>query len=291
MTSIYKRKEQLKRLKSKKFPFSFHPEKIPSSQKMSQDIQKRSFGDMFLFKEGEKAILAHLKKVEMARRPKQNFMAAQQDVTVKMRLVLLDWLSEVSSSFRLGTDCLFLAAELIDLFLSKRKVTRSRFQLLGCAALFIAAKFSEIAPPVARDFVYVADSAFSHKDLYEMEILVLKNTEWSLSLPSHSVFCNHFFGVAKTNEKQRHFCWFLLELSIFETELSSTAPSTIISAALFAALHLRDQCRQESIKQSKIWRKFLANGNVGVKEKRCFEENKFLYKRFGRVSKEIAIFW
>lgn len=43
--------------------------------------------------------------------------------------------------------CFVQAVKILDRFLAKRSVSRSKLQLVGCASMFIAAKYEEISPP------------------------------------------------------------------------------------------------------------------------------------------------
>ena len=53
-------------------------------------------------------------------------------------------------------------------------VLRGKLQLVGTAAMFIAAKFEEIYPPELGEFVYITDDTYSKKQVLRMEHLILK---------------------------------------------------------------------------------------------------------------------
>ena len=53
-------------------------------------------------------------------------------------------------------------------------VLRGKLQLVGTAAMFIAAKFEEIYPPDLAEFVYITDDTYSKKQVLRMEHLILK---------------------------------------------------------------------------------------------------------------------
>jgi len=53
-------------------------------------------------------------------------MAKQQDVNEKMRSILIDWLIEVHYKFKLLPETLFLTVNLIDRFLEKQVVPRTK---------------------------------------------------------------------------------------------------------------------------------------------------------------------
>jgi hypothetical protein len=56
---------------------------------------------------------------------------------------------------------LYLAVLITDKFCLGRSITRDRYQLLGIAALFVAAKYEEIKTPKLRQYSSVCGGAFS----------------------------------------------------------------------------------------------------------------------------------
>lgn len=55
-----------------------------------------------------------------------------------MRMILIDWLVEVSEEYKLNSETLCLAVHYIDRFLSYMSVVRAKLQLVGTTAMFIA---------------------------------------------------------------------------------------------------------------------------------------------------------
>ena len=80
----------------------------------------------------------------------------QVDLTAQMRAILVDWLVEVAEEYRLLPETLYLAVALVDRSLSSRVESRGRLQLLGCAAMLVAAKYEEIYAPAVNEFVYIS---------------------------------------------------------------------------------------------------------------------------------------
>lgn len=66
-------------------------------------------------------------------------MRRQPDITYTMRTILVEWMVEVAEEYRLQTETLYLAVSYIDRFLSLMSVVRAKLQLVGTAAMFIAA--------------------------------------------------------------------------------------------------------------------------------------------------------
>ena len=101
-------------------------------------------------------------------------MEKQPDITMNMRQILVDWLVEVSEEYKLQTETLHLAVNYIDRFLSLMSVQRSKLQLVGTAAMFIASKYEEIYPPDVSEFVYITDDTYTKRQVLRMEHLVIK---------------------------------------------------------------------------------------------------------------------
>jgi hypothetical protein len=119
--------------------------------------------------------MEELRAREMQYRPDPAVMTKQEHVTTKMRLILLDWLLEVSEEHALHRETFHVAANAIDRFLDRVPyVARSKLQLVGVAALYIASKAEEIHPPKAEDFVQVTDCTYSLEQLRRMERYMLK---------------------------------------------------------------------------------------------------------------------
>ena len=82
-----------------------------------------------------------------------------------MRAILIDWLIDVHSKFKLIPATLFLTVNLIDRFLSMHSMIRQQLQLLGISSMLLASKYEEIYAPETKDFVYISDNAYSKEDL------------------------------------------------------------------------------------------------------------------------------
>lgn len=95
---------------------------------------------------------------ESETKPDPFYMKRQSQVNENIRAVLVDWLIDVHAKFKLLSETLFIAVNMIDRILSVSHVDRDNMQLLGVTALFIAAKYEEIYPPTVKDFIYIAQN-------------------------------------------------------------------------------------------------------------------------------------
>ena len=92
-------------------------------------------------------------------------MKQQVDINEKMRGILVDWIVEVHLRFKLLPETLFLTVNLIDRYLQKTQIMRTRLQLVAVGALLIASKYEEIYVPELRAFAYISDNAYTTKEI------------------------------------------------------------------------------------------------------------------------------
>jgi len=121
----------------------------------------------------------------------------------KMRAILLDWLMEVCEVYKLHRETFYLAQDYFDRFMATQtNVLKSTLQLIGISALFIAAKMEEIYPPKLHQFAYVTDGACMEEEILAMEMIIMKELNWSLSPLTPVSWLNIYMQVAylKTEE-------------------------------------------------------------------------------------------
>ncbi|XP_033961361.1 G1/S-specific cyclin-E1 [Pseudochaenichthys georgianus] len=115
----------------------------------------------------------------------------------KMRAVLLDWLMEVSEVYKLHRESYHLAQDYFDRFMAtQRNVFKTTLQLIGITCLFIAAKVEEMYPPKVHQFAYVTDEACTEDEILRMEIIIMKELNWSLSPQTPISWLNVYMQVA-----------------------------------------------------------------------------------------------
>jgi len=86
-----------------------------------------------------------------------------------MRLMLFDWMMEVSDEFALSRETFHLSITYVDLYLTRRRCQIEVLQLLGAASLLLACKVEEIVCPRVSHFTYATDNGFTHAQIVAME--------------------------------------------------------------------------------------------------------------------------
>lgn len=111
----------------------------------------------------------------------KHFLLLHPTLQPKMRTILIDWLLEVCEVYSLHRETFYLAQDFFDRFmLTQIGINKSKLQLIGITALFIAAKLEEIYPPKLYEFAYVTDGACTDDEILSMELIMLKALKWEL---------------------------------------------------------------------------------------------------------------
>ncbi|KAF4041972.1 Cyclin C-terminal domain [Phytophthora infestans] len=182
-------------------------------------------------------------ETEKKRKPSSSYMARQSDINSKMRAILVDWLVDVHYKYGLLPQTLHIAVLLIDQYLEKsRSVGRQRLQLIGVSAMFIAAKYEEIYPPEAEDFVKITDNAYTREEVFQMEAKMLATIGFRVTFPTSYQFMKRFIKASRTcDDRVEHFAHYVIDHSLQDYKLMKFLPSTIAASAVhIARTQMRD---------------------------------------------------
>ena len=120
------------------------------------------------------------------------YMSKQSDINAKMRTILINWMGEVRLKFRLSHATFFLACTYLDLFLQRRVVTRTKLQLVGCAAMFLAGKVAEVHAPDVDNYVNIAAEAYTREQMMAMESIMISALKYELYVSTeYTYMCKH----------------------------------------------------------------------------------------------------
>ena len=131
-------------------------------QRLADDIDSRDSGNPLLctgYVNEMYTIFFNQERSIAAANP-ADYMVNQPNINEKMRTILMDWMVEVHLKFKMVPETLYLTVNLIDRYLQRKTVRRSKLQLVGVACLMLASKYEEIYPPELRDLVYITDRAY-----------------------------------------------------------------------------------------------------------------------------------
>jgi hypothetical protein len=122
--------------------------------------------------------------------PVPSIIESQLEISWKMRKLLILWLVEVHSEYTLTQETLFLTIHILDRMASKVHISRAQYQLVGLAALWIAAKYEENhgRVPTLKNLCYMACNAFKDRELLSMERMILNHLKFDLGAPTSEAF-------------------------------------------------------------------------------------------------------
>lgn len=174
----------------------------------------------------------------------------QRDVTARMRTILVDWLVDVHTQFRLSQNALYLAVNTFDRFLSTEDtvVARSQLQLVGVTCMWIAAKYEEIYPPCLEDFVYISDCTYTREELLRMEALICNKLNFVFTVPTVLPFVDRGLKALHTahpnaDSRISQFANYASELALCEYSMLKYRPSMLAAAAIALAAHTLAYCQ------------------------------------------------
>jgi hypothetical protein len=169
------------------------------------------------------------------------YMSRQNEVTWKMRGILIDWLVEIHTKFRLLPETIFLATNIIDRFLSTRVVSLVKFQLVGVTALFIASKYEEVVCPSVSNFLYMTDGGYEDDEILKAERYVLAMIDFNLSYPNPINFLRRISKADGYDITSRTLAKYLMEISIVDHKFLGCPPSLIAAAGSWLARKALDK--------------------------------------------------
>ena len=174
-----------------------------------------------------------------------DYIKTQPEINEKMRAILIDWLIDVNNKFNFTEETLYLAINIIDTYLSLKKIKRCNLQLLGVTALFISCKQNEIIFRRLKEYAYITDNAYNEQDILNMENDIFQTLEFNILFPSALTFfeilCHNFGILDKENKDDKKNLEFNLGKFLIESfYMSDTSlkyyASTIACSAMYIVM-------------------------------------------------------
>ncbi|KAI0778096.1 cyclin [Trametes elegans] len=196
---------------------------------------------IYLEEEYHDEIRAYMHEMERVTMCSMTSMDQQPEIRWHMRPCLVDFLVELHFLFRLRPETLYLTLNIIDRYVSKRIVYVKHYQLVGCAALWIAAKFEDAKErvPSVQDLAQMCQKTYDESAFIQMEGHVLTTLEWTLGHPTAESWLRIFCcGPIVEEQKVQHVARFLMEITLFYREFCQYPSSAVALGALTLARSL-----------------------------------------------------
>jgi hypothetical protein len=151
-----------------------------------------------------------------------------------MRPYLIDFLIEVHAAFDLRPETLFLAVNLLDRYCSKRIVRKEFYQMVGCVALFIAAKYCDKKRQVPRiaDLITVCGRIYEKGMFRQMEMHILVTLNWVIGHPTAAFFLELCRVEQQADDEVHCLATYICEIALYHRDFVSTKSSTMAELSL-----------------------------------------------------------
>jgi len=209
--------------------------------KEAKDLDSEELDDPLMVAEYVHEIFDYMRVLEQNTLPNPNYMETQGELEWKMRGILVDWLLEVHTRFRLLPETLFLAVNIIDRFLSRKMVQLDRLQLVGVTAMFIASKYEEVLSPHVQNFRHVADDGFTEAEILSAERFILSTLDYDLSYPNPMNFLRRISKADNYDIQTRTLGKYLLEIGCLDHRFIQHPPSLVAAASIYLSRMVLDR--------------------------------------------------
>ena len=95
-------------------------------------------------------------------------------ITVNMRMILVDWLTQVQHHLKLTQESLYLTVSILDTILHRRDVDADKLQLLGITAMLLATKLEEYYPAEVGKLLHLTENSYTRKEVVNMERVLIQ---------------------------------------------------------------------------------------------------------------------
>ncbi|XP_056355827.1 G2/mitotic-specific cyclin-B2 [Oenanthe melanoleuca] len=196
-----------------------------------EDIDAEDWENPQMCSDYVKDIYLYLRELELQQAVRPHYLDGRA-TNGRMRAILVDWLVQVHSRFRLLQETLYMCVAIMDRFLQSYPIPRKKLQLVGVTALLVASKYEEILCPDVADFVYITDNAYTSNEIREMEMIILKELNFDLGRPLPIHFLRRASKAGEADAKQHTLAKYLMELTLIDYDMVHHRPSEIAAAAL-----------------------------------------------------------
>lgn len=200
-----------------------------------EDLDAEDADDPLMVAEYVNEIFDYMKDLEMTTMPNGSYMDTQGEIDWNMRGVLVDWLIDIHSKFRMLPETLFLALNVVDRFLTIRAISLNKLQLVGLTAMFIAAKYEEVLCPSVGNFLFLADGGYDTEEILKAERYMLKVLGFNLSYANPMNFLRRISKADNYDIQTRTVAKYFMEISLVDFRLLEHPPSLIAAASIWMA--------------------------------------------------------
>ena len=159
-----------------------------------------------------------------------------RDINERHRGVVVEWLSYINHYFNQSNETLFMCINIMDRYISKKKISLEIYQLVGISSFLIASKYEDIDSPPIDKLIYISKNIYSHNDIISMEKDILSVLNYDIFSVSAYHFFSYFYTISETNNKRLfHLGHLILEICLLNIDIMSYKQSLVAFASILIA--------------------------------------------------------
>ena len=112
--------------------------------------------------------------------------------------------------------------------------------------MLIATKYEEIYAPEVKDFVYIADNAYTNEQILQMEYNILKCLNFDVTTPSSLWFVDFLCKYCRSDSYVNCLSTYIVELALVEYKLLKYNPALLASSAIYLSNKILNKQKQGS---------------------------------------------
>lgn len=208
---------------------------VPNSRTPKAEIE--TLPEEFLYvSEYSSDIIEYLKETEKEKHIPQSIKSKY----AANHIIVVNWLIRVQHRLALSGWTLHTAVSLLDRAICIKNIQSHKLQLVACTALWIAAKCdNKNQVPSVSSFCSLSEYSFCDVDMYDMEIMLLKLSDFSLHITNPLSFVSYYLHILSVkSDKVYYTCNYLLDIIYLNIHFSTKRPSLLAAAAVYAALQI-----------------------------------------------------
>ena len=158
------------------------------------------------------------------------------EINEKHRAVVIEWLSYTVCYFSQSNETLFMSINIMDRYISKKRISLNNFQLVAISAYLIASKYEDTNYPLINDLIYISKNLYTQNDIISMEKDILNTLNFDIFSVSSYQFFSFFYLFTNSNNKILFYLGnLILELCLLNIEIMSYKQSLIAIGAFLVA--------------------------------------------------------
>lgn len=212
-------------------------QEVETDYKDMQDIDINNISKpLNVSRYAERIFINDQKEEEQFIIPLGTFESVQEEITPKMREILVKWLINVHHEFNFSSETLFNAIAYLDQVLAKKSIRKNRLQLVGSVCLWMAAKVEEIRIPSVNELIELCNEPYTQAQFCRYEAKIISILNFRLQFPTIKGFLRRYLMAVSASSSLIEIASFMCEAALLDHRCVSFRPSAVALAIIASSI-------------------------------------------------------